>query len=432
MCNKIILIFNLQNLIVQLFNDRTGEFMTTNKIQLKADRSSAVKTLNDYILYGRNKGCTDFEIVFKDDGAFSNACVPIAGVINYYKKIGCNFKISFPYESYISNTFLDSPLSINENISNDKIKNPFNKVWFFESDTEINNLINSYIFSIRQSDIVGDGVLRSIEWCLCEVMDNIIQHSNAEYGYIMGQIHHNTKRLNFCIFDTGIGIYNSLKSSKYNPATPLDAITIALQENVTRDNNIGQGNGLWGLSNIINLSKGSLMISSGGATYINDCGKTNTIKCGHFNLGKYGTTTVDFQLDYSKDINISKALSNGDYQPVDLWLENLESDNDENIVIINVLEMSNGTGTRKSAEKLRNLTLNIIKNDKKIIVLDFSEVNIVSSSFADELIGKIIKEIGFLAFNQVYRIINVESSIAAIINRSVEQRMAQNFFDIAN
>ena len=430
MCNKLILTFYSQKITVQLFNDRTDKFMTEDKILLKPDRNSAVKFLNDYILYGKNKGNTDFEIIFKDDGAFSNACAPIAGIINYYKKIGYNFKINFSRESYISKTYIDSPLSVNENICNDRIKNPFDKVWFFKSDTEINNLINSYILSIRQSDIIGDGVLRSIEWCLCEVMDNIIQHSNAECGYIMGQIHHSTKRLSFCIFDAGIGIYNSLKSSKHNPTTPLDAITIALQENITRDSNIGQGNGLWGLLNIIKLSQGSLRISSNGATYMNDCGKIRIVKSGHFNLGRhFGTTTVDFQFNYSQDINISKALSSGEYQPVDLWLEDLENDNDDNIITINVLKMSNGTGTRKSAEKLRNLTLNIVKNDKKIVMLDFSDVNIVSSSFADELIGKIIKEIGFLAFNQAYRIINVKPSIAAIINRSVEQRMAQNFFN---
>lgn len=91
--------------------------------------------------------------------------------------------------------------------------------------------------------------------------------------------------------------------------------------------------------------------------------------------------------------------------------------------------MSNGTGTHKSAEKLRNMILNVINNDKKRIVLDFAGINTISSSFADELIGKIIKEKGFVFFIQVVSLINIAPLVMAIINRSVEQRMAQMYYD---
>ena len=208
---------------------------------------------------------------------------------------------------------------------------------------------------------------------------------------------------------------------------------MALQEKVTRDTSIGQGNGLWGLSQIITKSNGSLKISSNGAIYENIDGTITTAKVGGFNLGKSsGTTTVDFQLDYSKDIDIASALTNnsdGIYKGVDLWLENLESDTDENTVNIKISEMSGGTGTRKSAEKVRNMVMNIVNNDKKRINLDFEGINTISSSFADELIGKIIKEKGFVFFTQAFRLTNLTPFLIAIINRSVEQRMAQIYYD---
>ena len=73
--------------------------------------------------------------------------------------------------------------------------------------------------------------------------------------------------------------------------------------------------------------------------------------------------------------------------------------------------------------------MNIVNNDKKRVNLDFEGINMISSSFADELIGKIIKEKGFVFFIQVFRLTNLTSFLIAIINRSVEQRMAQIYYD---
>lgn len=405
------------------------------EINLKTKTSSVIKFLNWSILDGIKKGYKDFKLIIEDDGIFSNTCVPIAALLQYYKnKDDLTFEVVLQPNGYIEHTHMDNPLVTKEYMHSYQISSPFDVVWFFDSDVEVNTLVNNYLLSLRQSDIIADGVIGSIEWCINEVMDNVLQHSGIGCGYIMGQIHQSTKRLSFCIFDYGTGIYNSLRgSSEHHPQTPIDAITMALQEKVTRDTSIGQGNGLWGLSQIITKSNGSLKISSNGAIYENIDGTITTSKVGGFNLGKSsGTTTVDFQLDYSKDIDIASALTNnsdGIYKGVDLWLENLESDTDENTVNIKISEMSGGTGTRKSAEKVRNMVMNIVNNDKKRINLDFEGINTISSSFADELIGKIIKEKGFVFFTQAFRLTNLTPFLIAIINRSVEQRMAQIYYD---
>lgn len=361
-------------------------------------RIRASKYLNDQILTGINKGYYDFKIIIQENSkTYPNICVPIAGTINFYREKGLSFEISHEatYQDYLRHTTFDSPLIVEENLNGLELLYPLDKVWCYSTSEGVNSLVTAYINTVRQSDVIEPGVLAGIEWCINETMDNVLQHSGGSKGFVMGQLQYESKKFSICIFDYGRGIYSSLKDSKHHPLSPLDAITLALSERVTRDEKIGQGNGMWGLSRIVNENCGTLHISSCGAVYSCINRNLRTIDTGDFNLGKEnGTTRVDFQLDYSKGIDIVSALKG--YKPIDFWLENIEDDvgNYE----INVLAESSGTGTRKSAFKLRNLILNIIKETKKKIILDFEGVNLVSSSFADELIGKIISEYGFLFF----------------------------------
>lgn len=391
------------------------------------ERPSGAKFLNDQILAGKKRGYTDFFILIRESKTYSNVCAPIAGILDYYRKLGFDFKIEYENsQGYAAHTKFDNPQNIESYKDTVELQYPFDKVWVFSTSEGVNSLVNAYILAVRQADIVSSGVISSLEWCLNETMDNVLQHSEIGYGYIMAQLHKSVQQFSVCIFDAGIGFYNSLKSSKYHPNSPLDAITLAMQEKITRDERIGQGNGLWGLSNLISDANGSLEISSAGADMTKNKNGLKTIEFGHFNLGKkYGTALIDFQLNYSHEIDVLKVL-NG-YQLNDMWLEEYESENGE--VIIPVAKESNGTGTRKSAEKLRTMILNIVLADKKKVVLDFSNVHLISSSFSDELIGKIISTYGFVFFIRNFNIININSFNALILNRSVQQRMAQMYYD---
>ena len=288
------------------------------------------------------------------------------------------------------------------------------------------NLVNVYLIALRQSDDLEPGVIRSLEWCMNETIDNVLQHSMTEKGFVMAQLNKQNKTFNFCVFDAGIGIYNSLRNTKYSPHNPLKAIKLSMKERITRDERIGQGNGLWGLSQIIKETNGRLRIGSSGARYEYENGDIKEVSSGDFNLGvNNGTTMIDFLIDYSSPIDIAGAL-NG-YEPVDIWAENYE--NAAGDIVINVSRDARGTGTRKSAEKLRHMVMNFFKDHYSIVVLDFSEVSMLSSSFADELIGKLIATIGFSGFIQHIKIVNLNDYNSLIVNRSVGQRMAQIYMD---
>ena len=336
------------------------------EILLKCDRPARAKYLNDRILTGKKKGYSEFCILVEDSTTYSNVCAPISGILEFYRGLGCDFKIKYENpRSYIAHTCFERPQEIETVINKVDIQYPFDKVWTFSTSEGVCALVDAYILALRQTDIISSGVIQSLEWCLNETLDNTLQHSGIERGYVMAQLHKSVKQLSVCVFDTGIGIYNSLKASKHHPETPLDAITLSLQEKVTRDENIGQGNGLWGFSELISHAKGRFEVGSAGAVYRNNNQMVQTIPSGHLNLGKqYGTTLIDFQLNYSNEINVVKAL-NG-YQPIDLWLENYEATNGD--IVILVAEQASGTGTRKSAEKLRTMIMNIVLAEKKKVI----------------------------------------------------------------
>lgn len=75
------------------------------------------------------------------------------------------------------------------------------------------------------------------------------------------------------------------------------------------------------------------------------------------------------------------------------------------------------------------MVLNMTLADKKHVILDFSGVNLLSSSFADELVGKIISKYGFVFFINHFSIRNLSVFNASLLNRSVQQRMAQMYYD---
>lgn len=357
---------------------------------------------------------------------YPNVCVPLAALMDWYKTKGHEFRCQFlGTNNYIEHTCLNRPLQVESLMNTTEMMFPLDKVWKYNSAEGENALVTAIVNAVRESIEVGKGVISSIEWCLNEVMDNVLQHSISGVGYMMGQVHKEKKRVSLCVFDMGIGIYGSLKKSKHCPRTPLDGLTMALQEKVTRDEDIGQGNGMWGLKRIIDENSGNLTIESNSAMFRCVGKKVETKNVQSYIAGDFSNATlVDFQLDISSSIDIAQAL-NG-HEPLDFWLEEHELGD---TLYFSIQKDSVGTGTRIAAQKLKNNIFNSLKEGNKKVILDFGGVNVVSSSFADELIGKIVAEKGFIYFTHCFELKNISPFNMSVINRSVEQRMAQKYYD---
>jgi len=352
--------------------------------------------------------------------AFPNVCVPIAGIIENLMVKGYQFEFHY-LSDYLRNLSIKEPIRVKENKEIVQTSS-LDKVWRFESADDIYLLIKSFVQELSQIIVCEKGVLEGFDWSINEVLDNVLQHSTKNFGYVMGQVHENSRHFVFCVYDTGQGIYTSLLQSDHVPKTPDEALKLAVSEGITRDKKIGQGNGLWGLHQIVLENTGQLNIISSSAAY-NLTNKKVTVYPNQPQLPYDNGCIVDFQLDYSKEISVSKAL--GGYEPVNLKMESLE-DHAGNI-ILNLKNKESGVGTRQSGEKIRNEIINLYKQSGKTITLDFSEISIISSSFADELIGKLVTEFGFYGFNNIFKLKNMKPDVQSIVQRSVAQRMIESF-----
>ena len=82
-----------------------------------------------------------------------------------------------------------------------------------------------------------------------------------------------------------------------------------------------------------------------------------------------------------------------------------------------------GFGTRRSGERIRFDLINILTESKKRINIDFDGIGVISSSFADECIGKLVKHLGFMEFSRLVTLKNGNDNTMAIINKAVSKRM---------
>jgi hypothetical protein len=353
-------------------------------------------------------------------GAFPNACVPLAGIIE--NLTGNEIEFEFYYlNNYLKNASIQKPLRVQENKDIAR-KSSLDKVWRFDSPDDIYLLITAFVDELSRIIICERGVLEGFEWSINEVLDNVLQHSGKNFGYVMGQVHTIAKQFVFCVYDTGQGIYNSLLQSAHAPKNSADALRLAVKEGITRDKAIGQGNGLWGLHQIVSDNTGKLNITSNSACYsLTD--KQVKLYERLPQLQDNNGCIVDFQIDYSKEISLSKAL--GGYEPVNLRLESFEDS--QGNMMMNLQDKESGVGTRKSGEKIRYEVINLYKQSGKSVTLDFSGITIISSSFADELIGKLVTEFGFYGFNNIFKLKNMNASVQSIVQRSVAQRMMESF-----
>ena len=206
------------------------------------------------------QGYEDIAVRIRDIGrCFPNAEAPIAAVVDYYKQRGINFLIDEDRWSPIHFAFepfsLDGP-DVPAGVD------PISRIWRF-TESSVTPIADAISRSLLERLSLEEGVFRAINWCLYEIMDNVLQHAESEVGFVEAQVHQASKRVAICIADAGVGFKQSFRNSHHRPGTESDAITLSVQEHFTRDSQVGAGNGLWGLYQIVTKNDGLLSIHSG-------------------------------------------------------------------------------------------------------------------------------------------------------------------------
>jgi len=363
-------------------------------------------------------GHKEIELNFENAGyVYAYPITTIVGIMHYFKtEYGINFIIK------TGSSFLNQLGIIQQYSVKDGVFDSLNKIWIYNNSDEANIITLKIIKNIRRHLPCAVGVLDTCEWALYEVMDNVIQHSGAKNGFVMASINSKNKILNICVFDYGVGIYNSLlRSCAYKPKNDADAISLAIKEGVTSGS--GQGYGLSGLTKIINKNGGGLTIISGKGGLRYDRIKQEVFNFEDIILFNKNnpSTTVNFYLKTDNETSIEDTIGK---HYANIELESLENVNEEIVFVIK--DQALGTATRSEAEKIRNEIINIHRSTNRFVVIDFWGVAIISSSFADELIAKMIFELGYIQFQYIFKIRNTNSSISSIINMAIEKRGKRN------
>lgn len=91
-------------------------------------------------------------------------------------------------------------------------------------------------------------------------------------------------------------------------------------------------------------------------------------------------------------------------------------------MIIKLKEFGTSLGSRILGKEVSNM---IDFNRKENIILDFQDVNMVTSSFADEVVGKNCAKLGLHNFFDKVQIINTSEQIKLILKKAIIDRLVE-------
>jgi anti-anti-sigma regulatory factor len=285
----------------------------------------------------------------------------------------------------------------------------------------VDELLNKILGSITD---FNRSHFKALEWSINEITDNVLVHSESPRGgLIQLTAMKNAKKVEFVVGDSGIGIPKSLKSSGLKIGSDVDALAKAIEQGVTRDKAIGQGNGLFGSYQIAIKSGANFSLHSGNATlYYAPKAGMHTRR----DTTPMPGTVVVCGIDYTQSLLLEEALNikSTGFSPIDMIELKYESTSDGNIAFA-LKEEATSFGARNAGTPVRNKLKNLIRflDANKKVVVDFRDIQLVSSSFADEVFGKLFVELGPLEFSTKLELRNVDSIVKLLIDKAIVQRM---------
>lgn len=287
--------------------------------------------------------------------------------------------------------------------------------------------VNDFMDVVLRNMIIPKDIVSGLEWSINEITDNLLNHSDSKNGgIIQASTHFKESKIVFAVADGGRGILKSMQEGYPNLRTELDAIGEAIKTGVTRNPKFGQGNGLAGTLRITTMTGGSLEVFSGNGRLI--ATKDRTIRKPLKNA-RFNGALVSGEINIVENFSISEALNfnSRTYIPYDIIDLKYEMEDIDCLMLI-MKEESTGFGSRRSGFQIRTKVINLlIAKPNYPIVINWEGVPVISSSFADELIGKLFLELGAMTFSSVVKNRNMENLIKNLLDKAVAQRLTQEF-----
>ena len=285
------------------------------------------------------------------------------------------------------------------------------------SDRDVLETVNCLCDLVLHQFDDAAGFVPALEWAAYEIVDNILIHSQTPVpGVVCAQYFPKRHRLDVGICDQGIGIMSSLDMN--HVSNHANAIETALSRGVTRDNEIGQGNGMAGALEIVNKNRGRIRVWTGDAMYLAKDGGQSQFA----SIPAVPGTGVLLQLDTRHKVNLQDTwIAGGDWTFINAEAERVAEGGG-----FKVAETCLNTGTRPPAERLRRKILALMPEIEGPTTIDFTGVHRASSSFLDELLGRLANHLGEAEFNSHIRITGMDPTIRRMANVVIAQRIGHD------
>jgi hypothetical protein len=352
----------------------------------------------------------------------------VATASEFYQERGVKFTLVLPEDAKVARLFLNSnwahiiaPDAFQLSEFKSAVHMP--ALRYTNADEQhhlVDGLLNRILGSITDFD---RSHFTALEWSINEITDNVLVHSESPRGGLVQLTAMKTsKKIEFVVCDSGMGIPRSLRSSGLAITSDADALAMAIEQGVTRDKTVGQGNGLYGSYQIAVKSGANFSVHSGKATLFYSPKRGMHSRTGASHMP--GTIVV-CAIDYTQPLLLEDALNikSKGYTPVDLIEVKYESTSEGDILFV-LRDESDSFGSRIAGSPVRNKLKNLFRFlEGNKVTVDLGEIHLISSSFADEVFGKLFVELGPLEFNAKLELRNVDPLVKLLIDKAILQRM---------
>jgi hypothetical protein len=288
----------------------------------------------------------------------------------------------------------------------------------YANDKDVNEYVTRCMNEVTRRFICSKDIVKGFEWSFNEILGNVLDHANSDLGGFSQMTYFKpSKRLNMIVLDVGRGLKDSLSETHLNIIDDRAAIALAIQKGVTRNTRIGQGNGLWGTTQIVKAVGGNLRIWSGaGNLWVSADGEE------HYNTAPYfHGTLVEWQLPTDRSFSLQAAIE-ARIDPYSKFFEDYEPVPGEVRFVLQ--DEASNFGNRPIGRQLSNKVLTLAhQSEAKRCVVDFKNVRIISSSFADEFLGKLAEALGD-KFGDFIQLDHISEDNRVIVEKAIRERLA--------
>lgn len=387
----------------------------------------------DYARRQKVPGLTlDFSAVTR---AYPEGMMRLIGRVEHLRRGGMHFDLVLPDDRKLARIFAGSnwahylaPVQFDPSSSHGQSHLPARR--YHDASGQRRFVDDTLELVLHQIEIERP-LLHALEWSLNEITDNVLVHANApDGGLAQVAVFHEQRRIQFVVIDGGRGIRASMREAYPELRRHTDAIGEAMKKGVTRSKDIGQGNGLAGALRIATGAGGSFnVLSHRGEVLVTPthqgASDHRQIAEGRDSDESFPGTLVFVELLVDRLVDLDKALDFGGGGAVEWdYIDSAYGDDETQAIQLRVAQEAVGFGSREAGRAFRTKVENLLRAAPgRALCLDWTGVPLPSSSFVDEVVGRLFLSLGPVQFIQRVRLVGVEPLVRGLLDQAVMQRV---------